>query len=92
MVQRHYTISAGSAQDYDDLVAIIHFPHKFGLIVSQERAPGEYEVSVHSFIESAADDYDFQRKNHGMCVSMEDLLSALSEAKEQLDSQLKFAD
>lgn len=56
---KSYKLSVGSATDYDQLIAEIHFPSKFGLIVSQEGGEGEFEVSRHSFAATAADDFDF---------------------------------
>ena len=87
---KSYKISVGSAQDYEDLIADILFPGKFGVIISQEREPGAYYVSFHSFNSGAADDFDFTKYDEESCVALDELMSAISEAKSELDSQLKL--
>lgn len=51
-------VSIISAVEYDEIVAEIIFPGKFGLILSRENDEEDFELSVHSFLPTAADDFD----------------------------------
>ena len=77
-------MSVGSADEYEDLIAEIHFPGKAGAIVSQENKPGEFEISLHSFSESAGDDFDYCRNRSDTKISLSDFTEALEKAVSEL--------
>lgn len=79
-----YKLSVGSADEYEDLIAEIHFPGKAGVIISQEEGPGTFEISIHSFNDSAGDDFDCCRNTKEVKI----LLSELNEAIEKAVSEL----
>lgn len=89
-MSRSYSVSVGSARDYEDLIAEIIFPSKLGIIISQEEAPGEYYISFHPFNPSAADDFDLTKYKPEACVRLGEVLSAISDGKRELDSQIKL--
>ncbi len=83
--EKSYKLSVGSADEYEDLIAEIHFPGKAGVIVSQEKKPEEFEFSLHSFNDSAGDNFDY-------CRNVDDAKIPLSELKEAIEkavSELK---
>ena len=79
-----YKLSVGTADEYDDLIAEIHFPDRFGLIVSQERGEGLFDVSVHSFNADAADTFDYNRNIADDKVPLSSLIEAIDRAKSEL--------
>lgn len=89
-VKKPFELSVGSAQDYDDLIAEILFPGKFGVIISQEHIPGKYNISFHSFDPGAVDDFDYSRHNENLCVDLDLFRYALIQAIEDLDGQKKI--
>lgn len=80
-----YKISVGSAEEYEELIAEILFPKKFGLLISQEKGEGNFEVSVHSFKDSASDNFDYNRNVDADKVSLSALTSAISEGVSELE-------
>jgi hypothetical protein len=74
----------GSSTEYNNLVAEIVFPGRAGLIVSQERGDGIFEVSLHSFMPDQQSDFDFSRKVEAAAVPVSQLVEALSEATSEL--------
>lgn len=85
MPPKPYKLSVGSAGEYEELIAEILFPHNFGLIISQEKGEGVFEVSVHSFRDNAADDFDYTRNNDASKIPLETLRSAVQEAVSELE-------
>lgn len=79
-----YEISVGSAGEYEELIAEILFPKKFGLIVSQEKGEGLFEVSLHSFRENAGADFDYARNVNVAKIPLDALNSAIEEAVSEL--------
>jgi hypothetical protein len=84
-----YSISVGSASDYEDLIAEIIFHNRFGIILSQEKAPGDFQISVHSFIKDAAEDFDFSKNKDEHKIPLTTFCEAIQKAKQELISQLK---
>ena len=60
-MHRDFEISAGTAEGYEDYIADVRFPNRGGFIVSQEKSPGEFEISLHSFIPNQERNYDYCR-------------------------------
>lgn len=84
MDSKVYKISIGSAEAYEEFIAEIYFPNNFGLIVSQERGEGIFEISVHSFRKGAEGDFDYTRNIDDAKVPLEALNSAIQEAVSEL--------
>jgi hypothetical protein len=84
MDDRPYKLSVGSAAEYEELIAEILFPNNFGLIVSQEKGEGIFEVSVHSLRTGAAEDFDYSKNNNAAKIPLETLYSAIQEAMSEL--------
>lgn len=82
---REFLLSVGSANQYNDLIAEITFPGKFGAIISQEKKQGEYEVSFHSFSPSSGVDFNFTRNISSAKVPLKSLVEALDVAVYELD-------
>lgn len=80
-----YKISVGSADEYEDLIAEIHFPGKAGLIISQEKKAGEFEISVHAFRPSSADDFDYSRNVADAKFPLAELREAIENAVSELE-------
>ena len=81
---KKYKMSVGTANEYDDYIAEIDFPGKAGLIVSQETGPGKFEVSLHSFHESADESFVYCRNVDEAKISLTDLTEALEIAESEL--------
>lgn len=79
-----YKISVGTATDYEDYVAEIHFPGKAGILISQERGPGEFDISIHSFDSEAPSNFDYCRNINAWKIPFQDFMSALDEAISEL--------
>ncbi len=79
-----YKLSVGSAGEYEDLIAEIHFPGKAGLIISQEKETGELEVSVHSFRADSAGDFDYSRNVAEAKFPLADLKGAIEKAVSEM--------
>ena len=77
-------ISVGSSTDYDDLIAEVKFGSVAGIIVSKEPSDTDYMVSIHSFGNNAADNFDYSRNISSEKISLSVLLAALDEAKDRL--------
>ena len=75
--QRDFKISVGTADEYDDYIAEIRFPGKSGFIISQEDGPGEFEISLHSFIENQEEDFDYCRNVEAAKLSLESFQKAI---------------
>lgn len=82
--KRNYKLSVGSATDYEDLIAEITFEDKAGIIISQEKGQGIFEVSFHSFSSTAGEDFDFSKNIPELKISLEDVKSAIDEAVREL--------
>jgi hypothetical protein len=74
----------GTATEYENLIAEIHFPGKCGFIVSQERGEGDFDVSVHSFGADQQSHFDFNRNVERAKIPLADLLLALNTATSEL--------
>jgi hypothetical protein len=86
-----YKLSVESADEYEDLIAEIHFPDHFGLIISQERGEGLFDVSAHSFSADAPDNFDYTRNTRNNKIPLSQLIEAIDRAKSEL-VRLKRAD
>ena len=75
---RAYKLSVGTADEYEDYIAEIYFPGKAGAIISQEKNPGEFEISLHSLNDSAAQNFD-------SCRNVPETRIRLSEFNEAID-------
>lgn len=84
MEPKPYKLSVGSAGEYEELIAEVLFPNNFGLIVSQEKGEGVFEVSVHSFRENAGDDFDYSKNIDVSKILLDSLNSAIQEAVSEL--------
>lgn len=84
MKSKPYKLSVGSAGEYEEFIAEILFPKNFGLIISQEKGEGDFEVSVHSFREDASNNFDYNRNVDAAKVSLNVLNSAIQEAVSEL--------
>ena len=84
-MKNNASISVGSATDYKDLVAEIKFGPAAGIILSKEPEDIEYMVSLHSFSIDAADNFDYARNVSKDKIRLEELLTALAEAKSRLE-------
>jgi hypothetical protein len=82
--KRNFKLSIGSADEYKDYIAEIHFPGKAGIIISQEKNPGEFEISLHSFSDSAGDNYDYCRNVSSEKILLPDLKEAIEKAVAEL--------
>ncbi|MEZ5935011.1 MAG: hypothetical protein R3F54_24385 [Alphaproteobacteria bacterium] len=82
--EKTYKLSIGSADEYKDLIAEIRFPGKGGVIVSQENGQGMFEISLHSFRERSADDFDFCRNIDDAKMPLADLMEAIGKATSEL--------
>ena len=80
-----YDLSVGSADEYNELIAEIKFSNKFGMIISQEKKEGRYEISLHSFSNNSADDFDYCKNIDENKVP----LSAFQESIETAISELR---
>ncbi|MEL6363051.1 MAG: hypothetical protein AAFR21_18445 [Pseudomonadota bacterium] len=54
------------------------------MIVSQEKNPGEFEVSLHSFSDSAGDNFDYCRNVDDAKIPLSDLNEAIEKAMSEL--------
>ncbi|MEL7028200.1 MAG: hypothetical protein AAGL49_03090 [Pseudomonadota bacterium] len=77
-------ISVGSSSEYDRLIATIRFSNVLGVIVSQERARGDFDLSFHSFAEHAKDSFSDERNLKEQKLPLKDLLQAIEIAKSKL--------
>ena len=82
--EKNYKMSIGSADEYEDLIAEINFPGKAGVIVSQEKAPGEFEISLHSFADAAGDNFDYCRNIEDAKIPLSELSGAIEKAVSEL--------
>lgn len=82
--QSLYKISIGSAVEYEELIAEIFFERNFGLIISQEKGEGVYDISVHCF-DNAGDDFDYTKNVNSRKIPLE----ALNESIQYAMSELK---
>src|SRR5690348_73593 len=80
-----YELSVGSSGEYEDLIAEITFGHKFGLVISQERSEGVFEISVHSFRKDSEHAFAYGKNIEDAKIP----LSLLTEAIERAVSELK---
>lgn len=79
-----HKLSVGTADEYEDYIAEIHFPGKVGIIVSQEKQPGEFEVSLHSFGEKSGNDFDYCRNIDDAKIPLSELNEAIENAVNEL--------
>jgi len=79
-----YKISVGSSSHYEDLIAEITFPKKAGLIISQEKGQGDFEISLHSLSANAADDFDYSRNVEAHKIAVDDILGSIHAAIAEL--------
>jgi hypothetical protein len=71
------------------LVAEITFGKYFGVIISQEKGEGEFEITGHSLTEGGIVDYSFG-KNPGVGkVSLRTFLEAIEDAQSRLTALRK---
>lgn len=82
--EKSYKISVGTADEYEDYIAEIHFPGKAGVIVSQEKGSGEFELSIHSFNSSSGDNFDYCRNIDEAKIPLSELNEALEKAVNEL--------
>jgi hypothetical protein len=85
---RDFKISVGSATDYEDLIAEVNFQTKAGFIISQEKGPGEFEISLHSFIENQDDNFGYSRNIEDAKIPLDGFREAFELAVSEL-SRLK---
>lgn len=90
--EKSYKISVGTADEYEDYVAEVYFSGKVGFIISQEKAPGEYDISIHSLLDSAADDFDYCRNVDVAKISLSELKESIESAVSELDRLKKRGD
>lgn len=79
-----YKLSVGSASEYEELIAEIHFPKKFGLIVSQEKGEGDFEMSMHSFSRKAEDNFTYCRNIDREKIPLDVLNQSIQQAVSEL--------
>ncbi len=82
--QRVFRISVGTAAEYDEYIAEIAFTEKLGLIISQERGEGDFEISLHSFFENAREEYSLSRNKDEHKIPLVDLQEAISLGMKEL--------
>jgi len=82
-------ISVGSSVEYEDFVAEITFGKYFGLIISQEKGAGIYELTAHSLTEDGVVDYHFGKNPSEGKISLKVFLDAVHEATSRLDALQK---
>ncbi len=83
--ENSYKLSVGSASEYEDLIAEIHFPGRAGIIVSQENRPGEFEISLHSFSDSTGENFDYCRNINDIKIPLSDFNEAIEKAVSELN-------
>lgn len=79
-----YKMSVGTADEYEEYIAEIMFPNNFGLIISQEKGEGNFEVSLHSLRADAADDFDYCRNVDSAKIPLEVLNASIQKAISEL--------
>lgn len=89
--ERDFKFSVGTADEYEDYIAEIRFPGKSGFIVSQESGPGNFEISLHSFIQNQEEDFDYCRNIDAAKISLESLQEAIGLAVSELKRLKKDA-
>ena len=82
--KRDFKISVGTADEYDDYIAEIRFPRKAGFIVSQERQPGDFEISLHSFIDGQSEHFDDNRNIEEAKIPLKSFQAAIKLAVAEL--------
>lgn len=84
-MSKNYTMSVGSADEFEEDIVEILFSRRFGIIVSQEGGFGSsINVSIYSFDGAGQSKFDSLEKDEKDFVNIEDLEGALGEAKERL--------
>jgi hypothetical protein len=78
------SISVGSSRDYESLIAEIKFGQIGGVIISKELQKDRFMISLHSFLSSAEDDFDFNRNRKDDKIDLDEFLSAILSAKLRL--------
>lgn len=73
-----FKLSVGSASEYEDLIAEILFPNNFGLIISQKRGVGVFDISVHSLRTGAECDFDYTKNVESAKVPLQVLNEAIT--------------
>lgn len=84
MNRKQYDLSVGSANEYEDLVAEIAFPDNFGLIISQEKEEGVFDISVHSFRKNSECEFAYCKNIDLAKVPLSVLLEAIQDAVSEL--------
>jgi hypothetical protein len=84
LYQSLYKLSIGSAVEYEELIAEIYFEGKFGIIISQEKGEGIFDISIHSF-DNSGENFDYTRNVDSLKIPLE----ALNESIDRAISELK---
>jgi hypothetical protein len=79
-----YTISVGSFGSFNQLVAEIEFPGKLVVLIDEDKAPGEFEVTVHSLNPNSATAVLTDQKAPEYSVPLPALLAAINDATARL--------
>ena len=77
-------LSVGSSAEYEELVAEITFGKYFGVIISQEKGEGEFEITCHSIAESGIADYSFGKNPLQGKVPLRVFVDTIEEAQARL--------
>lgn len=91
MTDKPFRLSVGSADEYNELIAEISFPSVCGIIISQEKGEGNYEVSLHSFSPQASDNFDYTKNTEGDKIPLDALMDSLKLATDRLKSLARNA-
>lgn len=81
---RRYNMSVGTADDYEELIAEVDFRGKAGIIISQEKKEGVFEISLHSFKNNAGDDFDYCRNVNAVKIPLDEFLEAINRCTSEL--------
>lgn len=80
MSERNYKVSILGANEFGDDIAEVLFSDTCGFVLSQENGPGEFEISLHSFVPDQAKDFDYLRNVALARIPLDDFQEALDAA------------
>ena len=79
-----YDFSVGSSVDYEDLIVEITFGDRLGIIISQEGAEGDFDISLHSLFKEPYDSFVDSKNIDNIKIKLSELEEAIERAKTRL--------
>jgi len=85
-MENPFNIAVRSDSNFENIISEITFAKKkFGLILSQEKSPNLFEISVFSFLNNSSELFTDTYKCEELMIDLDVFNRAISEAKRRLE-------